>query len=279
MKNLMLAVFALCVFSAQAQITAPQPSPAAKIEQMVGLTDVHIEYSRPAANGRVVFGNLVPYGEVWRTGANENTKITFTDDVQIDGKDLKKGTYALYTIPNETNWDVIFYSDATNWGNPRAWDESKVALKTNVNATKTVWDFERFTIAVDDMTNDDAMVRMMWENAMVSFKVTVPTDMKTMASIDATMSGPSANDYFNAASYYHEAGKDLNTAMGYAQKAVEMNPNAFWMFRRLSLIQADLGMTSDAISTAETSLSLAKKAGNADYVKMNEDSIKEWSSK
>ncbi|MDO9276111.1 MAG: DUF2911 domain-containing protein [Lutibacter sp.] len=279
-KNLfmLLAVVGL-TSTINAQIKTPQPSPAAKTEQVVGLTDVTVEYSRPGMKGRTIFGDLVPFGEVWRTGANANTKITFSDDVTIGGKELKKGTYAIYTIPNKTSWDVIFYSDATNWGNPEKWDESKVAIKTTAKVLQMPMKIESFTISLDDVNLDSAVIGIMWENTYVGVKFEVPTDKTTMKSIETTLAGPTKNDYYQTATYYHTAGKDLNQALVWIKKAVEGDNPAFWYLRRMSLIQADMGDKAGAIATAKRSLAAAEKAGNADYVKMNKESIEEWSKK
>lgn len=279
-KNLFMLLAVVGITSTiNAQIKTPQPSPAAKMEQVVGLTDVTVEYSRPGMKGRTIFGNLVPYGEVWRTGANANTKITFSDDVTIGGKELKKGTYAIYTIPNATSWDVIFYSDATNWGNPAKWDESKVALKTTVEVHSLPNKIESFTMTFDDVNNDSAVLGILWENTYVGVKFEVPTDKTTMKSIETALGGPTKNDYFQAATYYHTTGKDLKQALEWMKKAVEGDEPAFWFLRRMSLIQADLGDKAGAIATAKKSLAAAEKAGNADYVKMNKESIAEWSKK
>ncbi|MHB1147463.1 MAG: DUF2911 domain-containing protein [Lutibacter sp.] len=280
MKKLFMLMAVVGVTSTiNAQIKTPQPSPAAKMEQVVGLTDVTVEYSRPGMKGRTIFGDLVPYGEVWRTGANANTKITFSDDVTIGGKELKKGTYAIYTIPNTTSWDVIFYSDATNWGNPEKWDESKVALKTNVAVVPMPNKIESFTMTFDDVNNDSAVLGILWENTYVGVKFEVPTDKTTMKSIETALAGPTKNDYYQAATYYHTSGKDLKQALEWMKKAVEGDDPAYWILRRMSLIQADLGDKAGAIATAKRSLAAAEKAGNADYVKMNKESIAEWSKK
>jgi hypothetical protein len=280
LKNLFILFMVAGVTSAiNAQIKTPQPSPAAKLEQVVGLTDVTVEYSRPAMRGRTIFGGLVPFGEIWRTGANANTKITFSDDVTIDGKDLKKGTYAIYTIPNKTSWEVIFYSDAANWGNPAKWDESKVALKTTAEVTPLPMNIESFTMTFDDVNSDSAVLGMLWENTYVGVKFEVPTDKTTMKNIETAMAGPTKNDYFQAATYYHTAGKDLKQALAWIKKAVEGDDPAYWILRRMSLIQADMGDKAGAIATAKRSLAAAEKAGNADYVKMNKESIAEWTKK
>ncbi len=259
-----------------AQIKTPQPSPSSKIEQVVGLTDVSIEYSRPAMRGRAIFGGLVPYGKVWRTGANANTKVTFSDNVTVDGQELKKGTYAVYTIPNETSWEVIFYSDSNNWGTPQKWDDSKVAAKTTVPASIIQAKIESFTIGIDDIKSGSAVLGILWDNVYVGVTFEVPTDKIASKSIETTMAGPSGNDYFQAASYYHTEGKDLKQALAWMQKATDVENPPFWYLRRMSLIQADLGDKTGAISTAKQSLIGAEKANNADYVKMNKESIAEW---
>lgn len=279
-KNLFMLLAVVGITSTiSAQIKTPQPSPAAKMEQVVGLTDVTVEYSRPAIKGRTIFGDLVPYGEVWRTGANANTKITFSDDVTIGGKELKKGTYAIYTIPNATSWDVIFYSDATNWGNPTKWDDSKVALKTTAEVHSLPNKIESFTMTFDDVNNDSAVLGILWENTYVGVKVEVPTNKTTMKSIETALAGPTKNDYFQAATYYHTTGKDLKQSLVWIKKAVEGDDPAYWILRRMSLIQADLDDKAGAIATAKRSLTGAEKAGNADYVKMNKESIAEWTKK
>ncbi|MDT0690664.1 DUF2911 domain-containing protein [Salegentibacter sp. F188] len=273
---LFLAVSAIS-FNGKAQIQTPQPSPSAKIEQKVGLTDVTLEYSRPGVRGREVFGDLVPYGKVWRTGANENTKITFSDDIVIDGKDLPAGTYAIYTIPKQNEWEVMFYNKTDNWGLPQEWDENEVALKTTVEAQTMPINMETFTIMIDELQNDSAALNFIWDDTVAILKFEVPTDKKATTSIEQVMSGePGPNDYFAAASYYHDAGKDLEQAYEWIQKATEGEEVAFWVWRRKSLIEADMGKKEAAVESAQKSLAAAEKAGNADYAKMNKDSLEEW---
>jgi len=276
-KQIILLLLLTGVFGMQAQIKSPQPSPAATIIQTVGLTEVRVEYSRPAMRGRKVFGDLVPYGPVWRTGANANTKITFSDDVVIAGKTLKKGTYALYSKPQKDSWDIIFYTDANNWGNPQQWDDNKVALSAKVPTQNMPMPIESFTISIDDLTNDSGVLGILWENTYVGLKFVVPTEAITMKSIAQVMSGPSANDYFAAASYYRTTGKDLKQALVWITKATEMNDKAYWMLREKSIIHAALGDKKNAIIAAKKSLELAEKEKNSDYIKMNKESIAKWS--
>ncbi|WP_299161814.1 DUF2911 domain-containing protein [uncultured Tenacibaculum sp.] len=274
MKKLLLSLFVVAVSTnINAQVKTPAPSPSSKLEQQVGLTDVTLEYSRPGMRGRTIFGDLVPYGKVWRTGANANTKITFSDDVTIDGKELKKGTYALYTKPNKDSWEVIFYSDAKNWGTPQKWDDSKVALSTTAKVEKMPMKIETFTITIDDIKNSSAVLGMLWENAYVGLKFNTPTDKGVEASIAKIMSGPSAGDYFSSAKYYLDEGKDIKKAKEWINKAVDMTKDRprFWYLRQQSLILAKAGDKKAAIAAAKASLAGAEKAGNADYVKMNKE--------
>jgi hypothetical protein len=279
MKKTILSLFvAAFAFSSTAQIKTPAPSPSQKIEQKVGLTDVTLEYSRPAMKGRTIFGDLVPFDKVWRTGANENTKITFSTDVTVDGKELKKGTYAVYTKPGKKTWDLIFYADATNWGNPREWDETKVAAQVKATVQLMPMDIESFTMTFDDLTNNSAVLGILWEKTYVGLKFETPTDALVSKQIESAMNGPSAADYYASAAYYLSADKDIKKAQTWINKAVDMTSDApkFWYLRRQSLIYAKAGNKKGAIKAAKNSLKYATKAGNNDYIKMNNDSLKEW---
>ncbi|WP_299222721.1 DUF2911 domain-containing protein [uncultured Aquimarina sp.] len=279
MKKIILFVSAaLLSFGIEAQIKTPQPSPSSKIEQVVGLTDVTVEYSRPSMKGRTIFGNLVPYDKLWRTGANKNTQITFSDDVKIGDAELKKGTYAIFTNPGKESWEVIFYSDANNWGTPREWDDSKVAGKVKVKATKIPMNVETFTIMFSDFTMDSAHLNFIWESTEAAIKLEVPSKKKAMESIETVMAGPSANDHYQAAVFYKDT-EDYAKAKQHIEKAVAGRADAFWYHRQHSLILAKTGDKDGAIKAAKTSLELAEKAKNADYVKLNKDSLAEWGAK
>ncbi len=282
MKNI-LASFALSVgtiLSASAQLQTPKASPFAKIEQRVGLTDIKIEYSRPSKNERVVFGDLVPMDSIWRTGANENTKIT-TSDVIVFGTDtLKAGTYALYTRPGKDTWEILFYSDATNWGTPDEWDNKKVVLKTKAKVSALINVVESFSISVENLETESASLNFTWDKTVASVSFTVPTGVKVMANIKKTMAGPSANDYYGAANYYYTEKKDLKEALVWITKAVELKgESAYWMLRLKSLIQADLGDKKGAIESANKSILAAEKEKDQHYIDMNKASILEWSKK
>ncbi|MES2748598.1 MAG: DUF2911 domain-containing protein [Bacteroidota bacterium] len=282
-KIIYLLAMIIATYAVEAQVKTPQPSPKSVLNQVVGLTDVTIDYSRPSAKGRTIFGDLVPFGKVWRTGANANSTVSFSDDVVINGITLKKGKYAIFTTPKADMWEVIFYTTTDNWGTPENWDEKKVAVQTNVDPIQLSHNVDTFTIGINNITNDSATIDIAWEKTMVSVKFEVPSQKMAMASIEKALAGPTAGDYFSSAQYFFQSNGDLNKALEYVNKAVSMTkPGAdtpFWYLRQKSLIQAKLGDKSGAIATAKLSLEGAEKAKNDDYVKMNNDSIREWSKK
>ncbi len=267
---------------APAKISSPAPSPSSTIEQKVGLTDVTLKYSRPSMRGRAIFGGLVDYGKTWRTGANANTTITFSTDVTIEDKNVPAGTYSIYSVPNKNTWDIMLYADAKNWGNPKEWDDAKVVAKSTVSVIKMPVNVETFTITFDDLTNTSGVLGLLWEDVYVGMKFNVPTDKGVMASIEEVMKGePNARAFYDAAVYYKTANKDINQAVTWVDKAIEMSKEdpKYWMLRQQSLIHAKAGKTESAIAAAKKSLELAIKAENNDYVKMNKASLKEWGAK
>lgn len=278
-----VAVATLAVATLHAQITTPAPSPAAKVEQTIGLTEVTVEYSRPGVKGRDIFGEgpgfLVPYGEVWRTGANRNTVITFDKDVTVGGQALAAGEYALYTKPMAGAWEVYFYTDTNNGGLPREWDDSKVAATVTAEAMTTDEAIQNFVVLFDELANDGANMYLGWDDTMVQVPIAVGTAEEAMGSIERTLAGPTAGDYYAAASYYYEADQDLEQAYEWIKQANEMNADdpKYWQLRRQALIEAKLGRTEEAVATAKESLEHAREAGNMDYVRMNEADIAEWS--
>lgn len=282
-KVIVLLALMVANFAIEAQVKTPQSSPKSTTEQVVGLTTVDLEYSRPSAKGRTIFGDLVPFGKIWRTGANANTLITFSDDVIIDGKTLTKGKYALYTLPKADNWEIIFYKTTDNWGNPEEWKESDVALKANAKPMMTDRKVETFTIGINNISNDAADLEIAWEKTFVALKFEVPTQKIANASIAKALAGPTAGDYFSSGQYYFQSNGDMTKSLEYVNKAISMTKTGeevpFWYLRQKSLIQAKLNDKKGAIESAKLSLTAAQKAKNEDYVKMNNDSISEWSKK
>lgn len=258
-----------------AQIKTPAPSPAASITQSFGLTEVTVDYSRPGVKNRTVFGDLVPFGELWRFGANSSTKIEFADDVKINGKDVKKGMYALYAIPGKTEWEMVIHTNTTYGGTGDAAKHPEDdALRFKVPVMKSPMLIESFTIAFGNVKDNSADMMVMWENTMLSFTITQDIDTKIMASIEKTLNPtPAANDYNAAATFLHTNGKDLNQALTYVNKAIELNPKAFWMIHNKAKIQKDLKDYNGAVKTAELSKKVAIEEDYKPYIKMNDDLI------
>lgn len=274
--TLAVAVFALLfTVSLDAQIKTPPASPTVKMETSIGLTDVHVEYSRPGMKGRKIFAadGLVPFGEVWRTGANQATKLTFGGDVMVGGGELKAGSYAVLTKPMADSWEVMLFPYET--GSWNSYTSKDPAAVVKVMSQKSGIKAETFTISIQNYTMDGADIVMMWDETMVALPVKTKVKEAVMANIDQVMAGPSMNDYYQAASFLADNG-DKKKALDYINKAVEMGGDTprYWMVRRQALIHADLGMKETAMGAFKRSMELAKKAGNMDYVRMNEKSLK-----
>ena len=277
MKKIFLLAF-LCSGFSYGQIQTPQPSPFSKIDQVVGLTDVTIQYSRPAMRNRVIMGELVPYGALWRAGANANTTIEFSDEVLLEGQKLAAGKYAIFIRPGVSLWEVFFYTKTDNGGLPREWDPKAVALVAEIDPAAIEQAVESFTISLDDLHPNGATLNFKWEKTLASLKLVVPTDAKAMASIEKTMKdNPKSGDYYSAAIYLRETGRDLEKAKKWIAKAIEMDEGKYWMYRQQALILNELNETDAAIAASKTSLKLATEAGNQDYVRLNKKAIEEWS--
>jgi hypothetical protein len=275
MKNTLIILLATLCFVANAQVQTPAPSPAASVSTVVGLTDVKIDYSRPRTKGRKIFGDgadfLLPYGAIWRTGANNGTKITFGDDVKVEGVAVPKGEYLIFSWPGASEWTVSLYKDVTLGGNTDGYDKAKEAANFKVKSEKLTEKVETFTINISDIADDSksAKVQLAWENTSVKFAIGVDYDAKVMKSIEASTK-VSPGNYLNAAVYYLENGKDIKQALEWANKAAEANP-AFWVLYQKARIQKAAGDKAGAMATSQASLAEAKKANNRDYQKMNEE--------
>jgi hypothetical protein len=278
-KLLLLATLVSGFYFSGAQVVIPAASPQGSVSTTVGLTDIKIDYYRPRAKGRKIFGTeatvLVPYGKIWRTGANGGTRISFSDDVKVEGTAVPKGEYLLLSWPGATEWTFSLYKDSELGGNMGAYDASKDLVKFKAKPEKLTEKVEMLTFAIGDLSADSksAKVQLAWENTSVKFTVTTDFDEKVMASIkENTQVSP--NNYFQAAVYYLESGKDLKQALEWVDKAAEGMSSPFWVLHQKAKIQKGLGDKAGAIATATASLESAKKAGNADYQRMNEDLIK-----
>ena len=268
MKKIVFFVTALLALTfANAQpLTTPQPSPTQTIKQNFGVGTIELSYSRPAKKGRKIMGDLVPFGKVWRTGANGATTITFSDDVTIGGKEIKAGKYGLLTIPDAKKWTIIISKDITV-NQPANYKPEEDVVRLEADAITMQYTIENFTINFADITGSSCNVELMWENTYLRFPITTNTDAKVMGQINDIMNKDN-KPYFNAASYYYDNGKDLNQALTWVNKALETNKDAFFMYLLKARIHKKLGDKAAAKAAALLCKETATAAKNDDYVKM-----------
>ena len=261
-----LAVAICCAVSSSAQLRTPAPSPLQTIKQDFGIGNIELSYSRPSAKDRKIFGTVVPFDKVWRTGANNATTLTFSEDVTIGGKDVKAGKYGLLSIPGKQEWTLILTKDL-NVTSPAAYKQENDVARVTVK-TKNLGDHvETFTMQFSNITNNSADLQIMWEKTMVALPITTNTDAKVMTQIENTLIKDN-RPYFAAASYYYDNGKDLTLARQWVDKAIENNQKAFWMHLLKARIAAKQGDKATAKASAEKTKELATEAKNDDYVRM-----------
>uniref|UniRef100_UPI003982EFFA DUF2911 domain-containing protein n=1 Tax=Daejeonella sp. TaxID=2805397 RepID=UPI003982EFFA len=265
-----IAIFSFATSDAQT-LKTPAPSPATTLSQDFGLANIELSYSRPGMKGRKIFGDVVPYGKVWRTGANSATTLTFGEEVTIGGTKIKAGKYGLLTIPEAGEWTVII-SKQTDVTSPAAYKQDQDVVRVKVAPLDLPFNIETFTIGFANITANTCDLQIIWENKVVQVGISTDVETKVMAQIKNVME-KDTKPYFNAAMYYLENGKDLNQALVWFDKAVESNPTAYWMQHQRANTLAKLGRKAEAVSAANKSMELAKKAENADYVTMNQKLI------
>jgi len=278
MKRIILTCFVcLVALSASAQVKMPPASPTFEIKGTVGLTEVSVIYSRPSAKGRKVAGELIPYDEVWRTGANASTKLSFSTDVKLEGNLVAAGTYALYTLFTEEEATVILSKNLDWWG-AIGYDATEDVLRFKVPIKHPSSHYETFTISFSDFTLDGAYLNLKWEHTKVMFRIESEVDPIVMGQIKANVidrSTENTNTLFQSASYYYETGRDSELALEWANKAIDLaDEPAYWVFHLKAKLLARLDRKKAAIEAAQRSIDLAKQAGNPDYVKLNEKLIR-----
>lgn len=265
-----LAFLTLACTTAFAQdLKLPALSPNAKISQDFSTSSIEISYSRPSVRGRKIFGDLVPYNAVWRTGANSATKIKFGEDVTMGGQVLKAGEYALYTIPGASEWEIIINKGIGNWGNAGYATSDDVA-RFKVKSSKLSTPVNTFTLNIADITANSCNLELKWENTKVVIPIKANNEERLAASIDKAINNPTI-PYYQVASYYFENGQNTQKAYEYVNKAVEQNPKAFYMWYLKARIAEKLGKKDEAIAAAEKSIEAAKgTAFEADYIRNNQ---------
>jgi hypothetical protein len=254
------------------KVDFPAASPACTLKQHVGLTDIEIVYSRPGVKGRPIFGGLVPYGQVWRTGANNATKITFSTPVKLNGAEIPAGTYALFTIPGETEWTIIINKGAAQWG-AFQYNETNDLVRVKATPLKLAEPVETFTIEINDIRDESATLNLTWEKTRVPVKLEVELVSKLVPQIEAVMSAAEGRKpYYQAALFYYDHGQDLQKASKWVDAAIAER-EAYYIVNLKARILAKLGDKEGAIAAAKRSTELAIKAKDTGYVKLNEDLI------
>lgn len=284
--KIVVFLLALCISAnSWSQLQHPKASPFSKVEQHLGLSKISIEYSRPAARGRLIFGQdtnglpgLVPYGRIWRVGANESTKITFNTDVMVMGSPIKKGTYALYAFPSEGEWEIVFHENTKHWGDGRlAYDPDEDALRVTVTRAKVLDFQENFLISFDALTHDSVDMIWHWANTKITIPITVDTkEIMEMQIAEKLKDIPTAETYYEIARYYQEEGIKILTALDYITKALEVGGERYYFYRIKSELQAALGLYREAVVSATKSQEISEALGKDEFVRMNQRNIINW---
>jgi hypothetical protein len=272
-KMLSILILALSCFlgSEGQQLRTPAPSPPQYVKQDFGLSAIEVSYSRPAVKGRKIFGDLVPFDKVWRTGANQATTIQFGDDVTIEGTKIPAGKYGLLTIPGASEWTIIL-SKQLDVTSPTAYKQEQDQIRIREKPIDLPFSIENFTILFNNFTSNSCELQLIWDKTIVVIPVKTDIDTRIMAEIDNTINKDN-RPYYSAAFYYLENGKDLNKALEWFDKAIEQDPQSFFVYYQKARCQAKLGKKKEAISTARQSIELAKAAGNPDFIALNEKLI------
>ena len=273
MKKLLFAFSLICAANiATAQLKMPAPSPTQTIKQDFALGSIELTYSRPSIKGRKIFGDLVPYNAVWRTGANAATIIKFNDAVEIGGKKIDTGSYALYSIPNDGSWEIILNKGITNWGSD-GYKQTEDVVRFKVNTMKMKEAAESFTMQFANIKPESCELQIMWDKTAVAIPITALIKDRMRASLEKAMMGEK-KPFWNAAQFYNEYDKNSTKALENINGAVAENPKAFYMWLYKAKIEKEMGDKKAALASSKKSLELAREAKNEDYVKMNEDLMK-----
>lgn len=270
MKKLLLAAICMgvIVMTEAQQLRTPQPSTTQTVKQDFGLGTVELSYSRPNMKGRKIFGDLVPFDKVWRTGANGATTLTFSDEVIIGGTKIPAGKYGLLTIPSANEWTVII-SKQTDVTSPGAYKENMDVVRVKVKPMTLPWSFETFGMSFENIKDNSCELMLAWDKTLITLPIATDVEGKVMKQIETIMTKDN-RPYFAAAAYYADNGKDLNQAVAWFDKAIEQNPQAFWIYYQKASALAKQGKKSEAMAASAKSMELAKAAKNDDYVALNE---------
>ena len=268
MKNKLTLILIFICYLSYSQLQSPVASPKTKIFQKVGLVDINLEYSRPSKNDRKIFGGLVPYGKIWRTGANNPTLISFSDNIKLNNKLIEKGDYHIYSVPSESNLDLIIYEKTDAWGSLSEFDESLIKARVVSNFIDLPITVETFTITFNNISNNGASLIINWDNKQAVYKIDVLTKCKMIKNINKILSeNPTANDYRKAAVYYYEENIDISKAVKWIDSAFKDSDNLkYWQLRYKALIYEKAGNIIKAKEYAEKGFKNAKEINSIDGI-------------
>ncbi|MBT8205201.1 MAG: DUF2911 domain-containing protein [Eudoraea sp.] len=264
--------------SVRCQIIHPKASPYAEVVQYIGLTKVTVSYSRPGVKGRKIIGDLVPYGRIWRVGANESTKFSVDRAVEVKGNPLPKGTYALYAFPGKTEWEIVFHTNTAHWGDGRnAYDPKEDLFRIQIVPDSISQVQENFLIAFDSLTHNSAIMVWEWEHTRLQIPITVDTHKQMLEEINSKLNAqPTPQTYYEAARYLQEQEIQSDRAMEYIIKAIQLGGDTYYFYRVKSLLEASKGDHRAAIASARLSLKLAQLEEKDEFVRMNQKNIALW---
>ena len=261
----LLSIF-LSTATLSAQLKSPVASPRAKLSQNIGLVNVSVDYSRPSKKGRTIFGNLVPYNKIWRTGANQATTFIVSDDIKINNQLVPKGEYHIYSVPREKRLDLIVYKKTNNWGSLKEFDESLIVARVVSDFIELPFSVETFEISFDNISNNGSTLNLIWDNMLAIYYIDALTKDKMVNNIKNTLSkNPKPNDYQKAALYYYEESLDKEKAYEWINLAFDSYKEPkYWQLRIKALIYNYYGRKREALRIAKEGLEQAKKSGAPD---------------
>ena len=253
-KSFLILLTLIIVKSSFAQLKSPNASPRSNISQIIGLVSVNLDYSRPSKKSREIFGGLVPYNKIWRTGANNPTTISFSDYVKINNQLISAGKYHLYSVPTESTLDLVIYEKTDAWGSLPTFDKSKVIARVSSDFIDLPNTVETFTISFENISNNGSTLNIMWDNKLAIYNIDALTKDKMINNINNVMNNnPSSNDYSRAAMYYFEEDIDIEKAMEWINKAYKDSDNLrYWHLRYKALIYEKAGKLNKALEYAES---------------------------
>ena len=249
-----------------AQLKSPVASPRANVSQNIGLVNISVDYSRPSKKGRTIFGNLVPYNKIWRTGANQATTFSVSDDIKINNQLVPKGEYHIYSVPRGTRLDLIIYNKTDNWGSLKEFDENLIVARVVSEFIELPFSVETFEISFDNISNNGSTINIIWDNKLAIYYLDALTKDKMITNIESVLlKNPKPIDFQKAAVYYYEEGLDKEKAFKWINKAFESYKDPkYWQLRVKALIYNYYGMEKEALKIAKEGLKQAKKSGAPD---------------